>query len=101
MIGKMKDKLRRKIVTEFVGLKSKVCSLVMAYSREIKKPKGVKKNIVESIRHQEYPDLLFGRGLVRRKMKMIQSKLHRIGTCDVCKRVLVISVIFLIMLLVV
>ena len=42
MIGKMKDKLRRKIITEFVRLKSKMCSLVMAYSREIKKPKGVK-----------------------------------------------------------
>lgn len=43
------------------------------------------KNIVESVKHKEYADVLFGRDLVRDKMKSIQSKLHRIGTYVVFK----------------
>ena len=56
----MKDEIRGEIVNEFVRLKSKIYSLVTVDDKEIKKAKGVNKNIV-------------------------QSKLHRIGTYDVCK----------------
>ena len=50
----------------------------MVNSREIKKAKGGNKNFVESIRHKEYVDVLFNRGLIRHKTKIIQSKLRRI-----------------------
>ena len=60
-------------------------SLVTADGWEIKKVKSINKNVVDSIRHKEYVDVLFGVGLARHKMKKIQSKLHRIGTYDVCK----------------
>ena len=48
----------------------------------IKKPKGVNKSVVDSIRHKEYIDMLFSKGLIRHSMKKIQSKLHRLGTYD-------------------
>ena len=56
----------------------------------IKKAKGVNRNIVDSMRHKEYVNLLFGGGLMRHNMKRIQSKLYRIGNYEVCK----ISVMF-------
>ena len=38
-IGKMKDEFKRKIISEFVGLKSKIYSLVTDDNKEIKKKK--------------------------------------------------------------
>ena len=69
----------------------------------IKKPKGINKSVVESIRRKVYVDMFFGRGLVRHNIKMIQSQLHAIGTCDIFKIYLLcfyFKVIFLIMMLV-
>ena len=48
----------------------------------IKKPKGVNKNVVDTIRHKEYIDMLFSKGLMRHSMKKIQIKLHRVWTYD-------------------
>ena len=81
----MKDKLKGKIISEFVGLKSKMYSLVIANNEENKKARGVNKNVVKSIRHKEYVDVMFNKNLIRHKMKTIQSKLHRNRTYDVCK----------------
>ena len=85
MIGKIKDEVRGKIINEFVGLKSKIYSLVIVDDKEIKKTKGVNENIVDNIKHKKYLNVLFGKGLMRHNMKMIQSKLYRIGTYDACK----------------
>ena len=84
-IGKMIDKFKGKMITEFVGLKSKMYSLIAESSEEIKKAKGVNKNVVKNIRHKEYVDALFNKKMMRHKMKRIQSKLHRIGTYDIYK----------------
>ena len=81
VIGKMKDEVNGKIINEFVRLKS----LVIVDNQEIKKAKGINKNVAKNIRHKEYFDVLFNRNLIRHKMKRIQMKLHRIGTYDVCK----------------
>ena len=67
-----------------------MCYLVMVNGGGIKKAKGVNRNIVDSMRHKEYVNLLFGGGLMRHNMKRIQSKLYRIGNYEVCK----ISVMF-------
>ena len=85
VISKMKDKFKGKIISEFVGLKSKLYSLVDGDGKENKKPKGVNKNVVKSTRHKVFVDVLFNKKRMRHRMKRIQSKLHRIGTCDVCK----------------
>ena len=77
----MKDEFRGKIISEFVGLKSKMHSLISVDDKEVTKEKGVNKKI----RHKEFVDVLFNKKVIRHNMKRIQSKLHRIGTNNVCK----------------
>ena len=81
VFGKMKDELNGKKNVEFVGLKSKMYSLISCDSKEINKAKGVNKKL----RHDEYIDVLFGRKVVRHKIKRIQSNLDKIGTYDINK----------------
>ena len=50
-----------------------------------KKTKGVNRIVVRDLRHKKYVNILFDKGVMRRKMKRIQSKLHRMGTYDVYK----------------
>ena len=76
VIGKTKDEFKGKIISKFIGLKSKMYSLIDVDNEEVKNAKGVNK---------EFADVLFNKKMIRHKMKRIQSKLHRIGTCDVCK----------------
>ena len=57
----------------------------MVDNEGIKKAKSVNKTVVHGMRHKEYVDVLFSRGLVRYKMKRIQSILHGTGTYEVCK----------------
>ena len=60
-------------------------SLIAVDNEEVRKAKEVNKNVVKKIRHTEFIDFLFNKKIIRHKMKSIQSKLHRIGTYDVCK----------------
>ena len=52
VIGKMKDEVKRKIISESVGLKSKMYSLIDVDSKKNKKAKGVNKNVVKNIRNR-------------------------------------------------
>ena len=81
----MKDEFKGKIISEFVGLKSKMFSLTDVDNEENKKAKGINKNVVKNIRHKEYIYVLFNKKIIRDKMKRIQSKLHKIETYIVCK----------------
>ena len=81
----MKDEFKGKTINEFVGLKSKSCSLVSVDGKENKKAKEVDKNVVKSTRHRDFVDVLFNKKIIRHNMKRIQSKLQRIGTYDVGK----------------
>ena len=74
-LGKMKDEFGGVKIDEFVGLKSKMYSLIESNDLEFNKAKGV--NLV--LRHGEYLDILLG------KKATIQSKLHSIGTYDINK----------------
>ena len=65
VIGKIKDEIWEKIISELIELKSKIYFLAMKDNERIKKAEGVNKNGVKSIRHKEYADVLFGRALVR------------------------------------
>ena len=76
VIGKMKYEIKGKIISEFVGLKSEMYSLIAADGREIKKTKGVNKNVVKSTGHKEFVGALFNKKIMRHNMKRIQSKLH-------------------------
>ena len=57
----MKDEFKGKIISEFAGLKSKMYSLIAVDSEEVKKAKGVNKNVVKKIRHKELVDVLFNK----------------------------------------
>ena len=81
----MKNEVRGKISSEFVAVKSNTYSLFIVDNEGIKKAKGINKNVVKSIMHKKYVDVLFARGLVRHNMKRVQSRLHRTGTYDVWK----------------
>ena len=81
----MKDEFKGKIISEFVGLKSKMYSLIDVDDEEVKKAKGLNKNVVKKVKHKEFVNVLFNEKVIRRNMKRIQSKLHKIGTYDVCK----------------
>ena len=69
---------------DFVGLKSKMNSFIDVYNEENKK-KGVSKDIVKNIRHIDYIHVLFNKKIIRDKMRIIQSKLHKTGTYEVFK----------------
>ena len=81
VIGKMKDEFKGKIISEFVGLKSKMYSLISIDNKKVTKAKGVNKKM----RHKEFVDVLFNKKVIRHNMKRMQSKFHGTGTYDVCK----------------
>ena len=69
VFGKMRDKSKGKIIRKFLGLKSKMYSLIAVDSREIKKEKAVNKNVVKNIRHEEYISVLFNKKMISWNMK--------------------------------
>ena len=77
----MKDELGSVVGSKFVGLKSKMYSLITVNEEEKIRAKGVNKKL----RHSEFFDVLFNKKVVRHKMKRIQTKHYRLGTYDVCK----------------
>ena len=81
VLGKFKDELSGAKIDEFVGLKSKMYSLISSDGKEISKAKGVNKKL----RYDEYLHVLFNKKVVRHKMKRIQSDLPEIGTYDINK----------------
>ena len=81
IVGKMKDEFKRKIISEFVGLKSKMYSLIGVDDEEVTKAKGVNKEI----KYTEIVGALLNKKIIRHNMKRIQSKLQRIRTYNVCK----------------
>ena len=53
-------------------------SLVMVYDKEIKKAKGINKDVVDNIRQIKCVDVLFAQKIMRHNVKRIQNKLHKI-----------------------
>ena len=77
----MKDISQRKIINEFVRLKSKMYSMKNIDGKESNTAKGV--NIATEF--NEFKDTLFNKKVVRHKMKRIQSKKHKLGTYEINK----------------
>ena len=74
----MQDEFNGVKIVKFVGLKSKMYSLISSDDKEVNKAKGINKKL----RHKEYLSVLFDKKVVRNNMKRIQSKLHDIATYD-------------------
>ena len=81
VIGKMKDEMCDKVVDEFVGLKSKMYSLITIDDVEKIRAKGIN----TKLKNGEFFDVLDNKKIVKHNMKRIQSKRHRLGTYNVSK----------------
>ena len=80
----MKDKTGGVAIANFVGLKPNVYSFLVD-NNGYKKAKGVNKNVVATISHNEYKDVLLNEKYISQSMNRIQSKDRRILTCEIKK----------------
>ena len=71
----MKDEFNGNKIDEFVGLKSKMYSLI-SNNMEMNKAKGL--NLKS--KHKDYVNVLFNKIILRHKMKRILSERHNIGS---------------------
>ena len=77
----MKDEFGGDVVIQFVGLKSKMYSVKKIDGKEYNTAKGV--NV--GTEFDKFKDVLFNKKIIRRKMKRIQSKKHKLGTYEIGK----------------
>ena len=86
VLGKFKDEAGGKIIKEFVGLRAKLYSYKMFKGEEIKKCKGIKKQVVEnSITHEDYKTCVETGKEQLRKQNILRSYEHEIYTEEVNK----------------
>ena len=85
VVGKMNDEAGGVAVKEYVGLKPKMYSFLLDNNSGHKKAKCVNRNVLATISHNEYKDLLWNNKCLRHSMNRIQSKDHRIGTYEINK----------------
>ena len=77
VVGKFKDELGSKIMTEFVGIRSKVYSYTGEASG--KRAKGVNKSVLKkTINHDDYRICLLDQRVFHREMTNLRSHRHRI-----------------------
>ena len=81
VIDKRKDEFGGVIVNEFVGLKSKMYSIIKIDGKEHNTAKGVS----ITTEFDKFKDVLFNEKIIRHKMKRIQSKKHQLGTYEIDK----------------
>jgi hypothetical protein len=82
----MKDECAGVPVAEFVGLRPKIYSILKSDSKELKKAKGVKKNVVkQQIRHQQYKESLFEKKVFHHEMNSLRRVGHKIYNLHINK----------------
>ena len=87
VLGMFKDETAGKIIKEFVGLRAKLYSFIMDNGgEEIKKCKGIKKQVVKgSISHEDYKTCLRTGKEQLRKQTILRSYDHEVYTEEVNK----------------
>ena len=86
VIGMFKDEVAGKQITHFVGLRPKLYSFKIEEDKEVRKCKGIKKNVVKKkIDFDDYVQCLFTGKKGMRKMKIIRSENHDIYSKEVNK----------------
>ena len=79
VLGKMKDECAGTPISEYVGLRPKMYSIMKADEKNIRKAKGVKKNVVKKqIKHEQYKQVLFGKEQLWHGMNILRSEGHEI-----------------------
>ena len=80
VLGKMKDEWAGTPIAEYVGLRPKMYSILKADEKNIKKAKGVKKNVVKKqIMHEQYKETLFGAKQQWHGMNILRGEGSSIG----------------------
>ena len=86
IIGKFKDEACGILITEFIGLKSKMYSYVKDNEKGGKTTKGIKKNVIKNnIKHEDYKNTLINNERMHHKMKTIRSQRHQLGSYKINK----------------
>ena len=85
VVGKMKDQTAGVAIEEYAALKPKMYSYLVDDNSKHKKAKGVNKNVVATISHNEYKNVSLNKKCLRHSMNGIQSKGRRIGTYEIKK----------------
>ena len=81
VVGKFKDEFAGKIITEIVGLRSKLYSLTVHDDKEKKVCKGCKKCVInKDLTFADYKSTLHEQKQVNKNMNLIKSKLHKVHT---------------------
>ncbi|XP_037921320.1 uncharacterized protein LOC119658124 [Hermetia illucens] len=73
VLGLMKDENNGKIMTEFIGLRSKMYSFSVENDGFVKKAKGVKKIIMDGLSLDDYRDCLFRKKIFRDDKRFIRE----------------------------
>ena len=85
VVGKMKDETAGVAIEEFLGFNPKMYSHLVNAKSELKKGKSVNKNVVATISHNKYKDVLLSKKCLTRSINRIQSKDHKMGTYKISK----------------
>lgn len=89
VIGKMKDEMAGKIMTEFIGIRAKNYCYVLDDGKEGKRAKGIKKACVKSdLNADDYRNCVLGGVVKSVNFNLIRSKNHKLGTITVSKTAL-------------
>ena len=86
VIGFMKDKLRRKIMTKFAAPRAKTCSYLMDDDSESKKAKGTKKCVVKRmLKFNDFKNCVVNNKAVLKSQQGFKSEEHNVYTEEVNK----------------
>ena len=81
----MKDETAGVAIEEFAGFKPNMNSYLVDDNSEHKKAEGVNKDVVATISHNGYKDVLLNKKYLRHSMNRIQNKNHKIRTYEINK----------------
>ena len=86
VIGKFKPEYCNSVITEFIGLRSKMYSVKLDDGKEEKKAKGVVKCVIKKdLKHEMYDKILKTSGKMYSRMKVLRSQKHRMYTMEMNK----------------
>ena len=86
VIRKFKDEACGVLITEFVGLKSKMYSYIKSDEKGGKTAKGIKKNVIKNnIKREDYKNVLLNNEQLHHKMKTIRSQKRQLGSYEINK----------------
>ena len=81
-----KDEVAGQQITHFVGLRPKLYSFKIQDTKEVRKCKGIKKNVVKKgLTFEDYTQSLFSGEKQMRSMKIIRSENHDLYSKEVNK----------------